>query len=111
MSIDDVAMQLWNTWQLAWRNDPAAQYSWVALTQTLDNSNSVVARERNRWLRSAAGQGNPAAQLEFGERFFGGQALPFDPDTALEWIRRAAEQDHQEAVSRLVTHLYGNVLG
>jgi len=57
-------------------------------------------------LRPIAESGNSEAQYLLGLAL-----LPLDPDAGLEWIRRAAEQEHEEARIRLVTHLYGNVLG
>jgi uncharacterized protein len=65
--------------------------------------------EAARWVRSAAVYGIPAAQLRFGRMLLEGRGVARDPDLALHWFARAAQQD-AEAMN-MVGRCYENGWG
>ncbi|NIR59687.1 MAG: sel1 repeat family protein, partial [Gammaproteobacteria bacterium] len=54
-----------------------------------------------RELRSLAEQGGAGAQYYLGAMYAAGQGVPQDATQAVEWYRKAAEQGHADALSRL----------
>ena len=56
-------------------------------------------------LREAALKGNPLAQFVIATRFFGGQSVEANADSAVRWYKKAAEQGLAPAQYRLATLL------
>ena len=52
-------------------------------------------------LQKLAEQGDPAAQLDLGYRYFTGEGVPQDHEEAVRWIRASAEQGDPSAQYRL----------
>jgi TPR repeat protein len=48
-----------------------------------------------------AEQGLASAQFNLGRMYYNGEGVPQDSKTAVKWFRRAAEQGHAGAQSRL----------
>jgi hypothetical protein len=57
--------------------------------------------EGARWLRKAAEQGLADAQYLVGVMYAEGTGLPVDTPAALDWLRRAADQEHAAAQAYL----------
>lgn len=62
-----------------------------------------------RLLRPLADRDDPEAQLLIGYTYYAGGSI--EAETALEWIRRAADQDHPEACYYLACWSEENLLG
>ena len=56
-----------------------------------DNAEAV------KWVRRAAEQGYPQAQVKLGVMYEYGLGVPKDMDEARKWYRKAADQGHAEA--------------
>ncbi len=54
-------------------------------------------------LQQMAGRGNSDAQFELGVRLLGGEGLPKDVAEAIEWLRKAAMQQHPGAMNAMGT--------
>ena len=52
-------------------------------------------KEHLKWLRMAAEQGVPRAEMILGLKYLKGDGVPADAVQGLNWTRRAAEQDAQ----------------
>ena len=72
--------------QAAEKGDPEAQFR-------LGVADSVADLEAVAWLRTAASQGHLVAQVTLAARYRGGVGVPQDYGEAIEWYRRAGEQD------------------
>jgi TPR repeat protein len=73
--------------------------------QTTARQAQATMVERNQ---AKAEAGDPAAQYEWGERYFEGRGLPQDYSLAAEWFQRAADQGHAEAQCSLgMMHFLG----
>jgi TPR repeat protein len=96
-------------WAVALDDAEAARHYREAIEQHLrekrlnSTSGSHIAREGGgdsctfRWCRSAAEQGDSAAQNALGEMYEEGWGTDSDPEQALEWYRRAAERGLPQA--------------
>ncbi len=87
--------------RLADAGDPFAQFSYATLFDPIfkntDNLDINVALE---WYLKAANQGHANAQLNYGWRYFYGQAgLPVDYDKGFPWLLKAAQQGVTDAQS------------
>lgn len=68
-------------------------------------------KEAVAWYRKAAEQGDAAGQFGLGMAYLAGEGVPRDAGTALVWIRRAAEQDFQNAVEAMADAYRDGSLG
>ena len=76
---------------------PRGQYlhgRWLSV----DSEDQVAAA---RWYRSAADQGNAAAQVALGDVYYYGQGVPEDFAQGIFWYRQAAEQGYARAQNQL----------
>lgn len=61
-------------------------------------------------VRELAEAGDPEAQFQLGSLYVGGLGLPEDPEKALEWLTRSAEQNYAEA-QQLIGEIYDYGVG
>jgi TPR repeat protein len=73
---------------------------WKKLTMiTWDNSYLIDhARQRYPEWRRAADQGDPIGQFFVGYSYLQGLTVPVDPVTALDWLKKSAEQKNSDAM-------------
>jgi uncharacterized protein len=53
------------------------------------------------WLTKAAQAGHQWAQTDLGKRLLNSDGVPFDDSIGREWLQRAADQGHAEALTIL----------
>jgi localization factor PodJL len=80
------------------RPSPNAPLSLQAPALTADKLPAAIGGPA---LRAAATAGNPAAEYEIGLRYAEGKGVPPNPDLALHWFERAAQQGIAPALYRL----------
>ena len=97
----------------------ARRAAWRVAFEARDNSVSqdVVlpgwdrdAEEAER-LRTAAEQGDAAAQYALGTRYQSGKGVPLDTLEAAKWFQRSADQDHVPALLALATLYEESLIG
>ena len=77
------------------QGDAAAQYE---LAKTYAESGLLRNTEESmRWYRKAAENGNAEAQSVLGYMYLNGEGVAKDKAMALEWLHKAAKQDHPDA--------------
>lgn len=53
------------------------------------------------WLKKAANQGQPIAQSNLGDLYFGGHGVRKDAEMALHWYQQAASKGVQHAIDAI----------
>jgi len=60
-----------------------------------------------KWLRKAAEQGHPEAQIELAKCYLRGEGVKSDPNEAYKWGKMAAESGNARAMFEYYRHLFG----
>ena len=93
------------TWAAAEAGDAEAQYNLAVLGRYGSEERRAALRKKSRrsrnWLRVAAAQGNPDAQLALGRTYEHGEYTRPNHNEAVKWYTLAAEQGNPLAQWRL----------
>ena len=93
------------TWAAAEAGDPEAQYNLAMLARYGPEDRRVELRKKPRrsrsWLRVAAEQGNPDAQLALGRIYEYREHTPLNHSEVVKWYTLAAEQGNPLAQWRI----------
>lgn len=78
-----------------------AQMTLGALYELGEFGVKVDRKEALNWYIKAAQNGNALAQMKVGDAYIAGELISFDEEKGMEYLTKAAEQNHIEAIRRL----------
>ena len=82
------------------RPTPATNLVWIVREKT-ETEKIEILRKTVEFQRKRADEGSATAQFDLGVRYVTGDGVKKDRDLALQWLRKAADQGHTQAIKKM----------